>query len=184
MLTERLFSRKFARHLHGRKYGQNVFAQKRKTHTDKSDYYGTGRAYHRFRYIFRAQVLPRVARDHLRRLCDLEYIVKAHVVQPLNDKIYIVQIVKLAVQRRRRKRNFIFVIFKAVKPVVRRFFCLIWTYSDTLAAVDALLRTYRRAALSDANSLGRAALQAVSTPFAFAFVKRHRMFIFCHVGSV
>ena len=93
--------------------------------------------------------------------------------------IDIFKLFKLTVKCWGRQCNTPFELFQILESVANSKLCLVGTYSDTLAAINASNRTDYRVSVMDTYRFGRATLQASRTAFTLFDVKRHRMLVIC-----
>ena len=87
----------------------------------------------------------------------LKHIVKAHVEKPLQHLRSANQMLELPVKRRCRKRNFVFETVNAGQRICLRVLGVIFTHTNTLAAVNTALINNVSAPAAHANGFRRTA---------------------------
>jgi len=123
-----------------------------------------------------AQIVPRVVGDDLRSARDLEHLVESAAQQPIEDVVHVVDLIELAVERRRRQRNAELLFLRdIVEQIEGRPLGLVGADADALAAVDAQIGVDDGAAVADAYGFCGAALQAGGAALALFHVQRDRV---------
>ena len=154
-----------------RQDGHDIFAQIGIVGTDQPRDGRTRGADDRPFDVLSGQILTGISTHQLGRAGNLKHVVKSKVKQTADDISDVIQIVELSVQRRRGQRHRIFILVKNGQRVVRCLFCFVGTHTNALTAVDAAHGIDDRVPVSDADGLGRTALQTRRTAPAFFDIK-------------